>query len=159
MYILKELKQAQVTPNQDTYARVILTFLSVRGPEYDQAFLYLEEMKKAGWIPASGVYATFVKKCVYHNDDRAWAVVEEMKRCGYRTKELEDYIRNAERNDARDPRMKRGEVKMDAYARRKEVQQTEDMFRQIIPSGKAPNEGEIADAGIEQQEPAMIENR
>lgn len=148
MYILGDLKAANITPNEDTYARIIITFLAVQGPEYDHAFLYLEEMKKAGYIPRAGVYATFVKKCVYHNDDRAWAVVEEMKRCGYRTKELEDYIQNAEKNDARDPRMRRNEVKMKAYVRRKEVQQTEEMFRQM-DSGKALSAGELVDGGNE----------
>jgi hypothetical protein len=129
MYILSDLKAAQITPNEDTYGRIIITYLAVPGPEYDQAFMYLEEMKKAGYIPSSGIYATFVKKCVYHNDDRAWTVLEEMERCGYRIKELTDYIRNAEQSDARDPRMRRSQLKMEAYVRRKEAGETEEMFR------------------------------
>jgi pentatricopeptide repeat protein len=97
MYILSDLKAAQITPNADTYARVILTCLFQPEGEYDQAFLYLEEMKAAGWIPSPGVYTAFVKKCVYFNDERAVTLLEEMKKLGYETAVLRRYVENAAR--------------------------------------------------------------
>lgn len=95
MYILSDLKAAQITPDRDTYTRIILTYLGQQGATYDQAFLYLEEMKDAGWIPTSGLYATFVKKCVYHGDDRAVGLLAEMKKVGYPINSLEHYIEKA----------------------------------------------------------------
>ena len=97
MYILSDLKKARITPNEETYARVILTCLFQPEGSYDQAFMYLEEMKAAGWIPSSGIYAAFVKKCVYHHDDRAVTLLEEMKKMGYVTKRLETYVADAAR--------------------------------------------------------------
>jgi pentatricopeptide repeat protein len=107
MYILSDLKKAQITPNQDTYARVILTCLFEPEGSYDQAFIYLEEMKASGWIPSSGLYASFVKKCVYHNDDRVVTVLEEMKKMGYSTKSLETYVMDAARLGIRSKLMDR----------------------------------------------------
>jgi hypothetical protein len=100
MYILSDLKEAQITPDHTTYAHVILTYLAQPDAEYDQAFLYLEEMKSAGFIPASGIYATFVKKCVYHSDERAVTLVQEMKKLGYQTKHLEQYVERAAKSGA-----------------------------------------------------------
>jgi hypothetical protein len=95
MYILSDLKKAQITPNADTYASIILTCLTQPTGEYDQAFLYLEEMKAAGFKPRSGLYASFVKKCVYHSDERALTVIDEMKKLGYATGLLETHIRRS----------------------------------------------------------------
>ena len=144
MYILSDLKAAQITPNADTYAHIMLTYLVVPGPEYDQAFLYLEEMKKAGYIPKSGIYATFVKKCVFHNDDRAWTVLEEMEKCGYRTQELKDYIRNAQSINQRSRMGRERQDRMWAFSRRKEVEGTE-MFRPINRNTNHEAENELAD--------------
>ena len=128
MYILSDLKTAQITPNADTYARVILTFLAQPGTAYDQAFLYLEEMKASGHIPSPGIYSTFVKKCVYSNDDRAMTILEEMKRVGYNTKYLERYIRNATKNGGGS--MMLGRERM-GEARREEGEASQKMFKML----------------------------
>jgi hypothetical protein len=133
MYILSDLKAAQITPNADTYGHVIITFLRHPGAIYDQAFLYLEEMKASGYIPSSGIYSSFVKKCVYQNDDRALTLLEEMKNLGYTTKILERWVRNAMRVGAgstvgiKVARM--GDV------RREEMEASREMFR-VLKSGK-----------------------
>jgi len=95
MVLLEDLKNAQITPDRDTYTRVILTYLTQQGVMYDQAFLYLEEMKNAGWIPPSGLYTAFIKKCVYHGDDRSVGLLDEMKKIGYPTKTIEEYVLKA----------------------------------------------------------------
>jgi hypothetical protein len=88
MFILSDLKAAQITPDRDTYSRVILTCLHRPDNTYEDAFVYLEEMKAAGWVPAAGIYASFVKKCVFHNDGRAMLLLDEMKKVGHRTDSL-----------------------------------------------------------------------
>ena len=128
MYILSDLKTARITPNADTYARVILTFLAQPGTAYDQAFLYLEEMKAAGHIPSPGIYSTFVKKCVYSNDDRAMSILEEMKRVGYNTKYLERYIRSAAKNGGRSTLLGRERM---GEARREEGEASQETFKML----------------------------
>lgn len=134
MYILSDLKVAQITPNADTYGRVIITFLGHPGATYDQAFLYLEEMKASGYIPSSGIYSTFVKKCVYHNDDRALSILEEMKKVGYHTKHLENYVKNAMRVGAGSTVLGRKVERM-GDVRREENEASQEMFR-ILNDGR-----------------------
>jgi hypothetical protein len=128
MYILSELKAAQLAPNADTYGRIIITFLAQPDATYDQAFLYLEEMKAAGHIPSAGIYATFVKKCVYHNDDRALAVLEEMEKVGHNTNRLKDYVKKAMKAGAHSILQDRRLERM-GDARRRETDTTEEMFK------------------------------
>lgn len=97
MYILSDMKAAQIKPNAITFNRVIHTFLLQQGPAYEDAFVYLEEMKAAGFIPSPGIYAAFIKKCVYNNDDRARLLLEEMKNSGHDESHLAKYIQNAAR--------------------------------------------------------------
>lgn len=128
MYILSDLKTAQITPNADTYARVILTYLAQPGTSYDQAFIYLEEMKASGHIPSPGIYSTFVKKCVYSNDDRAMTILEEMKRVGYNVKHLERYVRNATKNRGGSKLLAR---ELMGEARREEGEASQKMFKMV----------------------------
>lgn len=124
MYILSDLKAAQITPNEETYGRVILTCLHQPDNTYEQAFLYLEEMKAAGWIPSSGLYASFVKKCAYHNDDRAVKLLEEMERVGHDTKRLKRTIEEQTRLGANSKLFDQGSGR---YSRRHEAQMEEEM--------------------------------
>jgi pentatricopeptide repeat protein len=124
MFILSDLKAAQITPDEETYARVILTCLHQPDNKYDQAFLYLEEMKASGWIPPSGIYASFIKKCVYHSDDRAVMLLEEMERVGYDTKNLKNMISEGRRVGANSKLFDRGEGR---YSRRHEARKEEEM--------------------------------
>lgn len=128
MYILSDLKAAQLTPNADTYGRIIITFLAQPDATYDQAFLYLEEMKAAGHIPSAGIYTTFVKKCVYHNDDRALAVLEEMEKVGHHTKTLKTYVKKAMKAGAHSTLLNLRHERM-GNARRKETDTMDEMFK------------------------------
>jgi len=92
MHILSNLKEAKCTPNQETYETVILTFVNLPTKEYDPAFIYLEEMKAAGFIPTWGLYKAFVVKCVYHRDERAEKLLEEMDKLGHSTDGLRKYL-------------------------------------------------------------------
>jgi Pentatricopeptide repeat domain/PPR repeat len=134
MYILSDLKAAQITPNANTYRHVIMTFLRHPGALYDQAFLYLEEMKASGYIPAAGIYSSFVKKCVYQNDDRALSLLEEMKNLGYTTKILERWVRNAMRVGAGSTAVGIKVARM-RDVRREEMEASREIFREL-KSGK-----------------------
>jgi hypothetical protein len=127
MFILSDLKAAQVTPDDETYGRVILTCLHQPDNKYEEAFLYLEEMKASGWIPSSGIYTSFIKKCVYHSDDRAVMLLEEMERVGYNTKMLKNSISEARRVGAKSKLFDHGEGR---YSRRHEARKEEEMETQ-----------------------------
>jgi hypothetical protein len=144
MFILSDLKAAQVTPDEETYARVILTCLHQPDNKYEEAFLYLEEMKASGWIPSSGIYASFVKKCVYHSDDRAVMLLEEMERVGYNTRNLKRSISEAGRVGAKSKLFDRGRGRYSRRheARKEEEMETESRINKIREHAKrmAPNE-------------------
>jgi len=94
MQILSDLKAQNLTPNAKTYEMIIATFLSIPTEEYEPAFIYLEEMKAAGFIPKWGTYKRFVTKCVYHRDERAAKILEEMHNFGLATGKLRRQIAN-----------------------------------------------------------------
>ena len=88
MFLASEMAALGVKPDQLTYDRLILACLSE--DDYEDAFLYLEEMKAAadlkgneGWWVRSGTATALVKRCVTHGDDRAWLMLNEMDKKGY----------------------------------------------------------------------------
>jgi pentatricopeptide repeat protein len=89
MFLASEMKALGVKPDQLTYDRLILVCLRER--DYEDAFLYLEEMKavgrlkgdQGGWWMRGGTAAAFVRRCAAEHDDRAWVLLEEMERRKY----------------------------------------------------------------------------
>jgi len=93
MALLKDMKAAHIAPNQQSFSLVILTFVLQPPPNYEPAFMYLEEMKACGFIPSGGIYAAFIQKCVFANDDRAFGLLEEMKKWGHHTGQIERWVK------------------------------------------------------------------
>jgi len=80
--LLDEMKTAKITPNQETFENFIHLVLTQK--DYEDGFFYLEEMKAAGFRPASLVYETLVEKLYREKDSRAKIAAEEMLEQGYR---------------------------------------------------------------------------
>jgi hypothetical protein len=66
--ILKEMKDAGVSPNGLTYHNMIL--LCLTQPKYDDAFFYLETSKSEGFKPMLEAYRQIAIKCTYAKDPR-----------------------------------------------------------------------------------------
>lgn len=89
MFLASEMTALGVKPDQLTYDRLILVCLNE--DDYEDAFLYLEEMKTAGnlkgeedsWWMRRGTAMAMVKKCAANNDRRVWRVLDEMDRRRY----------------------------------------------------------------------------
>jgi pentatricopeptide repeat protein len=89
MFLASEMKALGVKPDQLTYDRLIMVCLHKH--DYEDAFLYLEEMKtvgrlkgdQGGWWMRGGTAVGFVRRCVAENDDRAWLLLKEMERRNY----------------------------------------------------------------------------
>jgi hypothetical protein len=89
MFLASEMTALGVKPDRLTYDRLILVCLNE--DDYEDAFLYLEEMKavghlkgdKDGWWMRSGTATAMVKKCVVNSDDRVWLVLDEMEKRNY----------------------------------------------------------------------------
>ena len=93
MALLEDMKAARIAPNAQCFSLVILTFVLQPPPNYESAFNYLEEMKACGFIPPRGVYAAFIQKCVLANDDRAFGLLEDMKKWGYQVGPTEAWVK------------------------------------------------------------------
>jgi pentatricopeptide repeat protein len=92
MAILQDMKAAGLSPNEETFTNVILTCVLSPPPQHETAFPYLEEMKAHGYVPSAGVYKAFIKKCIFANDDRAYALLDEMRNMGHETTLIERWI-------------------------------------------------------------------
>jgi pentatricopeptide repeat protein len=92
MVILKDMKAAGIAPNENTFVFVILTCILQSPPDYEPAFAYLEEMKASGMLCPAGVYVAFIKKCTFANDDRAYGLLDEMKKAQYGTEAIERWM-------------------------------------------------------------------
>lgn len=97
MTILKDMKAAGLSPNEETFTAVILTCVLQPPPQHEAAFPYLEDMKAHGYIPSSGIYQAFIKKCVFGNDDRVYALLDEMKNMGHGTTTIVNWIQETTR--------------------------------------------------------------
>jgi pentatricopeptide repeat protein len=85
--VIDELKKAKVAPNVDTFSKMIS--LVCRQSNYEDAFVYLEEMKSHGVIPPRRCYIVLAKKLANERDPRFHIALEEMETYGYRS----DYLK------------------------------------------------------------------
>ncbi|KAI8344854.1 hypothetical protein BC941DRAFT_458631 [Chlamydoabsidia padenii] len=74
--VIDELKKAKITPNADTFSKMIT--LVCKQSNYEDAFVYLEEMKSLGMVPPQQS-----KKLAYERDPRFHIALEEMETYGY----------------------------------------------------------------------------
>ena len=80
--IMKDIAKVGLTPDAKTYENIITLAL---GPsEYEDAFVYLEQMKAQGLKPSREIYQMIMDKCTSAGDGRWRYVTEEMKELGYR---------------------------------------------------------------------------
>jgi pentatricopeptide repeat protein len=85
--VIDELKKAKVAPNVDTFSKMIS--LVCRQSNYEDAFVYLEEMKSHGVIPPRRCYIVLAKKLANERDPRFHIALEEMETYGYKS----DYLK------------------------------------------------------------------
>jgi TPR repeat protein len=129
MHVLGDLKAANVTPDRETYSRVILTYVGHDGENYDDGFIYLEDMISRGFTPSYNVLLYFLRKCVYHRDSRAQGLALEMKRLGYDDTAAKEYMRRAARYGHQDIILQKRQLAIER--RNMAERQAEDVFRDI----------------------------
>lgn len=86
MFLASEMAALGIKPDRLTYDRLIMVCL--KEDDYEDAFLYLEEMEAVsnrkgeedGWRMRGGTASAFIKKCVAKNDDRVWLLLEDIER-------------------------------------------------------------------------------
>ncbi|KAI8081388.1 uncharacterized protein BX664DRAFT_268831 [Halteromyces radiatus] len=60
---------------------------------FEDAFVYLEQIKKTGQIPLRGAYYRLIKKLAVSNDPRLQMALDDMEACGYNlSTHLDDYM-------------------------------------------------------------------
>jgi pentatricopeptide repeat protein len=60
---------------------------------FEDAFVYLEKIKKSGQLPLRGAYYRLIKKLSASNDPRLPMAIEDMEACGYSlSSHLDDYM-------------------------------------------------------------------
>ncbi|CAO3650628.1 unnamed protein product [Cunninghamella blakesleeana] len=79
--VIEELKKAEVKPNVDTFTKMIT--LACTQKNYEDAFVYLEEMKSYGVIPPESCYVVIARKLAFERDPRFHIALEEMETYGY----------------------------------------------------------------------------
>jgi pentatricopeptide repeat protein len=128
MHILADLKAANLSPDRETYARVILTYVAREGNGYDDAFLYLNEMRSRKFKPTYHLLFSLVKKCVYHRDPRAQQIAREMDESGDASA-VWLYISNSKRMGNQDIVLNQRQL---AYERRREAEsQADDLLQDM----------------------------
>ncbi|KAJ1985071.1 hypothetical protein H4R34_000248 [Dimargaris verticillata] len=81
--LFSEMKQAggELAPDTKTYTKMIITVANQ--PNYEDAFVLLEEMKKLNLVPTSAIYTTIIRSCLKAGDSRAKLALKEMELFGY----------------------------------------------------------------------------
>ncbi|KAJ1972144.1 hypothetical protein H4R35_004836 [Dimargaris xerosporica] len=81
--LFTEMKQAggELVPDSKTYTKMIITVASQ--PNYEDAFVLLEEMKRQSLVPSSAIYTTIIRTCLKAGDSRAKLALKEMELFGY----------------------------------------------------------------------------
>ncbi|ORZ16279.1 hypothetical protein BCR42DRAFT_374761 [Absidia repens] len=80
--VYDELKKANVAPNMDTFTKMIM--LICKQSNYEDAFVYLEEMKHQGMTPPRYCYIVLATKLALEKDTRFHLALEEMETYGSR---------------------------------------------------------------------------
>ncbi|CAG8490899.1 7769_t:CDS:2 [Acaulospora colombiana] len=90
----KEMKKMGIRPTIESYRRMIFLCCSQLNDDYEDAFIYLEEMKAQNMLPTPTIYERIIRKCVQHDDARAKIALEEMENFGYKpSPALQDLLR------------------------------------------------------------------
>ncbi|KAJ6609859.1 hypothetical protein B0H10DRAFT_1812604 [Mycena sp. CBHHK59/15] len=80
-FAFRKLKEAGTSPDPDAFEKMIMLHLTQE--TYDDAFLYLEEMQGAGYVPGQHVYEALALKCASAGDARYVVALDEMKEVGH----------------------------------------------------------------------------
>ncbi|CAO3587043.1 unnamed protein product [Absidia cylindrospora] len=78
--VYDELKKANITPNMDTFTKMIT--LTCKQSNYEDAFVYLEEIKHQGMAPPRYCYIVLATKLAREKDTRFHLALEEMETYG-----------------------------------------------------------------------------
>ncbi|RDL33779.1 uncharacterized protein BP5553_08147 [Venustampulla echinocandica] len=100
MFLASEMMALGIKADYLTYDRLIMVCL--HADDYEDAFRYLDEMKKVGkdkfqngqkgWWMRFGTAAEMVKKCTEAGDERGTAMLAEMKRRGMDDPKLNQWV-------------------------------------------------------------------
>ncbi|RKP36121.1 hypothetical protein BJ085DRAFT_19123 [Dimargaris cristalligena] len=78
---MQQQDSVDLKPNRGTYKKMII--LHTHRPNYDEAFVLLEEMKAANIIPPTSAYIAIIRACIRSSDSRAKVALKEMEMFGY----------------------------------------------------------------------------
>lgn len=94
--IYQEQLSKGVKPTASTLSKMVT--LMCTQEDYQDAFKYLEKMKRANMIPLRGAYFKLVKTLATANDPRLKLAIEDMEACGYTlSSHMEEFMMEEER--------------------------------------------------------------
>ncbi|KAL8653534.1 MAG: hypothetical protein Q9226_003807, partial [Calogaya cf. arnoldii] len=76
MFLASEMVALKIAPDALTYDRLILVCLRSRPcrEDFEDAWLYFEEMRGVGWWPRPGTIIALAKQCCLMGDERIWGL-------------------------------------------------------------------------------------
>ncbi|KAJ7287590.1 hypothetical protein C8J57DRAFT_1048704 [Mycena rebaudengoi] len=80
----RQMVEGGTSPDHDVFEKMIM--LHLKQETYDDAFLHLEQMQAAGFVPARHIYEALILKCASVGDARYSVALEEMREVGHRTR-------------------------------------------------------------------------
>lgn len=80
--LVSEMKEMKIEPNAMTYEHLFYTSLTQN--DYEDAFVYLEEMKPK-WSPKPSMYKRLAEKCFLVGDQRYRVALKELRNMGINT--------------------------------------------------------------------------
>ncbi|KAI8342342.1 hypothetical protein BC941DRAFT_138672 [Chlamydoabsidia padenii] len=89
--LLDSFIRSGIQPTVVTLSKMVA--LMCTQDDYEDAFVYLEKIKKTGHVPLRGAYYRLIKKLSASNDPRLPMAIEDMEACGYSlSTHLDDYM-------------------------------------------------------------------
>ncbi|RIA92228.1 hypothetical protein C1645_691860, partial [Glomus cerebriforme] len=82
----KEMLELNIIPSVLTYSRMIRIICT--RDDYEEVFVYLEDMKSKNLLPSKEIYENIIIKCVLNGDTRAILALEEMQNFNYKLSPL-----------------------------------------------------------------------
>lgn len=92
-FLVAEMLTLKIEPDGMIYDNLVL--LNLHQKDYQEAFGYLEEMRRLEFLPRQSTYTALVLRCSSEGDERAWKLVDEMENGGLSTKKIRKELKKS----------------------------------------------------------------
>ena len=92
MFLAREMVALDIAPNALTYDRLLLICINT-DQGLDNAWLYFDEMKAAGWAPRGGTAITLARKACAMGHQKIWDLIEDDKGRGLPSEKVRSLVK------------------------------------------------------------------